>query len=357
MRTDHDNFRNRPAKFISASILLALCIGTGLFAAGTKETGTEQSAGRSVAVFVPGVVSGSPVYEMLVAGVEKAIAETPGSSVKVIEGGYNQAEWESKLNALAAAGSFDLIISSNPALPSICEAVSAKFPTQRFLLLDGRLAGNPHIYTLRYNQREQGYLAGYLAGLVTGSDIPGANPAKKIGLVAGQEYPAMNGVILPGYTEGARAVDTGIEVDFRVVGNWYDAAKGAELSSSMIRDRVDVVLAIAGGANQGVVQAAVDAKCFVIWFDVNGHAIKPGTIIGSAVIHQDKAAYRALMQYFAGTLPFGSAETLGMADGFVDFIEDDPAYMAALPEAIRKRQSSMIMKIRSGELKLPMETK
>jgi len=294
---------------------------------------------------------------MLVAGVQKAIAETPSASVKVIEGGYNQAEWESKLNTLAADGSFDLIVSSNPALPSICEAVSVKFPAQHFLLLDGHLTGNSRIYTLRYNQREQGYLAGYLAGLVTGSNIPGANPAKKIGLVAGQEYPAMNEVILPGYTEGARAVDAGVEVDFRVVGNWYDAAKGAELSFSMIRDRTDVILAIAGGANQGIVQASADAKSFVIWFDVNGYAVKPGTIVGSSVIHQDKAAYRALMQYFAGTLPFGSAETLGLVDGFVDFIEDDPAYIAALPEAIRKKQSSMIARIRSGELKLPMETK
>ncbi|MFA6507379.1 MAG: BMP family ABC transporter substrate-binding protein [Treponemataceae bacterium] len=317
----------------------------------------EKVKKSSIAVFVPGVMSGSPIYEMLVAGVKKASEEVPGTQVKVIEGGFNQAEWESKLTSLAATGSFELLISSNPAIPALCSKVSERFPKQKFLLLDGHMTGNPNIYTLRYNQREQSYLAGFIAGLATTGGIPGANKAKRIGLVAGQEYPAMNGVILPGYREGAHALDPAIEIDFRVVGNWYDAAKGAELASSMIRDGADVVLTIAGGANQGVVQAASNAKASVVWFDIDGYAIKPGVIIGSAVVRQDKAAYEQTKRYLAGTLPFGKAETVGVKDGYVGFIEDSALYISTVPEATRKRMAETVSKLRSGKLALPMADK
>lgn len=310
---------------------------------------------RSIAVFVPGVVSGSPVYEMLVDGVKKAAAEKPGATVKVVEGGFNQADWETKITSLAATSSYDLIVSSNPAIPALCESVSKKFSKQRFLILDGYLAGNKSIYTLRYNQREQGYLAGFIAGLATTGGVAGSNAAKKIGLVAGQEYPAMNGVILPGYAEGARAIAPGIEVDFRVVGNWYDAAKGAELASSMIRGGADVILAVAGGANQGIVQAAVEGNASIVWFDIDGYDVKPGTVIGSAVIRQDKAAYEQTKRWLEGTLPFGKAETVGIKDGYVDFPTDSPHYAAAVSAADRKRMADLLNKLRTGALSLPMD--
>lgn len=312
------------------------------------------AAGSSIAVFVPGVVSGSPVYEMLVQGVQKAAAEVPGTAVKVVEGGFNQADWETKITSLAATGSYDLIVSSNPAIPALCQTVARKFPKQRFLLLDGYLPGNKAIYTLRYNQREEGYLAGYIAGLATTGGVSGANSAKKIGLVAGQEYPAMNEVILPAYREGARAVDPAIEVDFRVVGNWYDAARGAELAAAMIRGGVDVVLAISGGANQGIVQAASSAKASVVWFDIDGYAVKPGTVVGSAVIRQDRAAYEQTKRYLAGTLPFGNAETVGFKDGYVDFLTESPYYQAAVSAPARARMGELLSRLRSGTLSLPM---
>ena len=59
-----------------------------------------------VCVFVPGVVSGSPIYEQLVSGAKRAVAEVPGASLKVVEGGFNQADWLGKLSALAATGEF-----------------------------------------------------------------------------------------------------------------------------------------------------------------------------------------------------------------------------------------------------------
>ncbi|MDR1031461.1 MAG: BMP family ABC transporter substrate-binding protein [Treponema sp.] len=328
------------------------------FGLGSKDQSRQGSGDpglhRSLAVFIPGVMSGSPIYEMLAAGVKQAAEEqsTPERpvTVTVIEGGFNQAEWESRITALAASARYDLIVSSNPSLPAIASTVSAKFPQQHFLLLDGELAGNPRIYTLRYNQREQAYMAGHIAALVAGEADSEAR--KRIGLVAGQEYPAMNEVILPAYRAGAQRVDPSCTVDFRVVGNWFDAGKGAELAADMIRGGAKVILSIAGGANEGVVQAAFEAGAKVVWFDTNGYGVRPGTVVGSAVVYQDKAAYEQTLKFLEGTLPFGSAELVGVAQGYVDFIEEDPHYQASVSALIREQQGRLLDQIRSGAVDL-----
>ena len=309
----------------------------------------------TIGVFIPGITSGSPIYEMLARGVMSA-AEKHNSDigaenavVTVIEGGYNQAEWENKLTAMTASGSYSLIVSSNPSLPDIVSGISEKFPNQYFMLLDGEMSGNPHVYAFRYNQREQSYMAGYIAALETETH----GGPKRVGLVAAQEYPVMNNIILPGYLEGARAVDPLYTVDFRIVGNWYDAAKAAELASDMIRSGVRVMLCIAGGANEGVVNTASQQNAKVVWFDTNGYNIRPGTVIGSAVLYQDLAAYYQTLRYLSGTLPFGNTEIMGVNEGYVDFVESDPYYIDEVPEDIRKKQAEMIARIRSGELLLP----
>ena len=319
-----------------------------------EKNDAPQKDALSIAVFIPGVMAGSAIYEMLASGTLKAAedfaasAGGPAPDVTVIEAGFNQAEWESKVTTLAASGSYDLIVSSNPSLPGIVSSVSAKFPAQKFLLLDGELEGNPSIYTLRYNQREQAYMAGYIAALVSLEEGNG----KKLGLVAAQEYPVMNNIILPGFIEGAQAVDQGFTVDFRVVGNWFDAAKAAELSAAMIRAGAKVLLPIAGGAGHGAVQAASEAGAKIVWFDTNGYAIRPGAVIGSAVLRQDRAAYEKTMLFLCGDLPFGKAEVVGVSGGYVDFIEDDPDYIAAVSEAVRNKQAELTSRLRRGLLKL-----
>jgi simple sugar transport system substrate-binding protein len=326
--------------FIGRSLVLpALCAAAlGLAGCGRgtpKPAPVAAAAGgteRSIVVFVPGFMAGSPIYAMLAEGVQRGAADyqarNPGGGavkVTVIEGGVNQAEWEPRITALAAGGAYDLIVSSNPSLPVIAAGVSVKFPGQKFLLLDGELAGNPAIYSLRYNQREQAYMAGHLAALAARDLAAAGGPgAGKIGLVAGQEYPAMTNIILPAYREGARAADPACTVDFRVVGNWYDAAKGAELAADMIRGGAGLILCVAGGANEGVVQAAVEAGAKVVWFDITGSGSRPGVGAGSATLRQDRAAYEKTLLYLEGSLPFGSAELVGAAGGYVDFVEDDP---------------------------------
>jgi riboflavin transport system substrate-binding protein len=342
--------RRAPGSF-GIAFLLAVSLSFSAFPAGRGESGTARKPPK-VGVFVPGVTAGSPLYEQLVRGAEKAVAEVTGASVKVVEGGFNQAEWPEKVTSMAATGEYAFLLTSNPSMPDICADVSKSFPSQSFICMDGYLPGNPRIYTLQYNQVEQGYLAGYLAGLVTKSRMKGATPELKVGAIVAQEYPALPQDILPGYAKGFKAVDLSIVLDMRVIGNWYDANKAADLANGMMDQGVDVILSIAGGAGQGILKAAEARGRYVVYFDSDGYALAPGTIVGCAVLDQERAVYEAVRKALAGTLKLGTADVADVKGGYVDFADRNPLYASAVPEDVRARMGEMLRKLRGGELSL-----
>jgi len=305
---------------------------------------------NSVAVFVPGVVAGSPTYEMLVEGAKKAVKEKEEASIKIIEGGFNQGEWFTKVRNIAQTAQYDLIVTSNPAMPEICQKVSEEVPEQKFLVMDGYLKGNNSIFTFRFNQFEQAYLSGYFAGLVLKSGLTGKG---KAGIIAGQEYPDMNKAIKPGFKQGVKDV-TGKSVDFRVVGNWYDATKASELARNMYSGDVGIILTIAGGANQGVVQAAKNTGEYVNWFDVSGYDVAPGVVLGSTQIDLARAAYEKTTAALNGSLNYGNPEIVGVEEGYVTFVTDSPVYKKHVPESIRNNMNDLLKRMESGELSFPM---
>ena len=167
----------------------------------------------------------------------------------------------------------------------------------------------------------------------------------------------MNQEIVPAFELGLRAVDPDASVDFRVLGNWYDAGRAAELANSMYASGSDVILTIAGGGNQGVIAAARERRRFVLWYDSPGFSEAPGVVIGSTVIALDRAAYERTLEAIAGTLAFGTASVLGVADGYVGFVEDDPLYRRHVVEEVRQAQRSILDRMESGELFLQMHFK
>jgi simple sugar transport system substrate-binding protein len=316
-----------------ATACIAVCACAG--------NGKAAPAGQEIAVFIPGALSGSPTYELLAQGVRGA-AENGGIPVTVIEAGFNQAEWETKLTAAAASGKYRLIVSSNPSMPEIAAAVAAKFPAVRYMIFDGELAGNEAVYTLQYDKGAQAYALGFFAALQT-ADMGGG---EAIGLVTAQHYPVMDEIILPAYLAGAEAARPGSRVDFRIVGHWSNPEKALELAADMIANGVKVILTIAGGGNEGVVQAAATGNAKVLWFDTNAYAYRPGVIAACCATYQDTAAASRVARFLEGKLPFGEAETVGFADGYVDFIDDDPLYLSTVSEEVRTRQAALLAVLR-----------
>lgn len=307
---------------------------------------SQKKVNKSIAVFVPGIMDDSPIYATLVKGIKQAVEEYNTGDEKVdlfvMEAGTNQAEWGPKITGLAAEQKYDVIISSNPSLPDLVAPILKQFPKQKFILLDATKEGIQNIHTVCYNQAEQSYLTGYIAGLMS--------KTHKLALIAAQEYPVMNNTILPNYEKGAKAANAESTVDFRIVGNWYDATKGAELADAVYKNGVDVILPICGGASQGVISSAVNNGIYVAWFDDNGFAKAPGTVISSTYMEQAKMASQVTLQFLKGETPWGEAKSVGIIDGFVDFVQDDPNYIATVPAEYRAVMADLVSKIRKGEL-------
>ncbi len=347
------NIKQKSKKTVFLAVLLA-AVAAVLFlngCSGKKETKAADST-YDVAVFVPGVVAGSPLYEQMVAGVKQAAAEKTNITVKVLEAGFNQGEWKEKLMSLAAEKKYELIVSENGAMPYVALPVAKAFPGQKFLFVDAVIKPQKQMYTLLYNQVEEGYLVGYLGGLITKSSMKGANTDLKIGLIAGQEFPAMTQMIVPGYKKGALAADPRITVDYRVLGNWYDANKARELAKSMIDSGVDVILTICGGANQGVLTAAKESGVYVLYFDSEQYALAPGTIAGCVTLTQKEAVHKLVLQAYSGTLPWGTNRIVGVKEGYVRFAGDNALYIKTVPESIRVRMLEKVKALKDGSLVL-----
>ena len=326
-----------------------------LAAAAIAAMGAIAAPSPKVCVFVPGVVSGSPIYEQLVAGAKRAVSDTPGATLKVVEGGFDQADWLGKISALAASGEFSLIVSSNAAIPDLCSQAAASFPAARFFIADSWLPGNKSIYTVLYNQLDQGYMVGYLAGLASSGKLPGSSATHKAGLIVAQHYPSFDKLIAPGFEMGLKAADPAAVLETRVLGNWYDATKAAELANGLFDAGAAAILPIAGGAGQGVVSAAASRGRYALWFDDDsGYKLAPGTVIGCAVLRQEKLVYervKTLLAQGPGSKLYGTADIVGAKEGYVDFAADDPSYQN-LPASVRAALDAQVAKLKSGALVL-----
>lgn len=336
---------------LNKNILILCAAVSGIFFFNSCSKAKTTDAG-SIAIFIPGIIADSPIYANLARGVQSAVDEynkfAPNdklATATVFEAGTNQAEWSGKLTSLAATGTYNVIISSNPSLPELCAPLTVQFPNVRFILLDAALDGNDHIATVSYNQKEQSYLTGYIAGLMSRTH--------KVGLVAAQEYPIMDNVLLPYYKKGAQDAYSSTSVDFRIVGNWYDASKGAALTDAMCDAGVDVILPICGGASQGVITSAVAHKIYLTWFDENGFSKAKGTVISSCMVKQDVAAKEMTTAYLNGTIAWGKTKVAGFSDGYIEFIQDDPMYTTFVPEDVRMKLQALVESYRNGTASAP----
>ncbi len=337
---------NRIAKTI---ILASISIISSTFLGCSKKTTAKAP---SIGVFVPGIMADSATYAHLAQGVTEAVEiynkdrpEDEKAKLYIMEAGTNQAEWATKLTSLAATGEYDVIISSNPSIPELADPLTKQFPQQKFVLLDGSLTGNDHIACLSYNQKEQTYLAGYIAGLTS--------TTHKVGLISAQDYPVMNNILYPYFARGASDAVEGTTCEYRVVGNWYDASKGSEIADAMYKTGIDVILPICGGASQGVISSAKQNGINLAYIDENSFAKAPGTVICSVYTGQVNGAREATLDFLNGKTQWGTTRTVGLQEGYIVYVDDDPLYLQTVSEDIRNIMADLVKGLYNGTIQLP----
>lgn len=318
-----------------------------LAANGNKEEVTTKKD-FSILVFISGNLAGSPPYQKLNNGAIEFSKKYENIKIKTYEAGFNQAEWESQLTSLVATNLYDIVLTTNPSLSEICDNISKKFPNQKFLITDAYFEGNDNIATFEFNQYQQSYILGRLAAMISRSNLKGIRNTNKLGFVLSQEYPLITEQIIPGYLDGAHSIDPVFTLDKRIIGNWYDADKASELTSSIINNGSDVIATISGSASIGVINSAKENNAYIVFHNDNIYNQAPGVVLGCGAMNQDKLALKILDDAYNNKIKWGQAEVESIDSGFIDFYSEDPIFIENLPQSIRLDFISWLNDVRNG---------
>jgi basic membrane protein A and related proteins len=279
-------------------------------------------------------------------GLERAASEL-GAEIRVLES-KSDADYIPNLSTLAEEG-FDLIISVGFLMGEATHTAAEEFPDTNFAIIDNAYGGEgceetntcelPNLQGLLFKEQETGYLAGYLAGLVTESNT--------ISSVGGIKIPPVDRFIA-GYQAGAAASNPDITTLNAYSEDFVDQAKCKEVALDQIAEGSDVVFQVAGGCGLGALDAAQQEGVWGIGVDAD-QAFLGEHVLTSALKRVDEAVFQTISAVADGSFTGGGVTLFGLAEDGVGLGEFSPnAPQEAVDETL-----AQVDGIVSGEIEVP----
>lgn len=349
--------RSMISMLLLAMVLMISACGSNNSNSGTSSNATESSSSTqselSVLYFVNATLGDKSFYDSAQAGLDRAVKDF-GIQAKTIEGGVNQADWASTLEAAVSTGKYNVVLLGTSQMAEITKELATQYPDIQFIFFDDLLDSNENIYSMLYAQSEGAFLAGAFAALATTStELSNANADKTIGFIGGMDIPIIND-FLSGYKQGAAYVDPSVEVVASYVGDFTSAPKAKELALSQINtQKVDIIFNVASGAGLGTLEGANEKGIYSIGVDSNQNALYPGSVLTSMLKNVDNTVYRAIDLLIKGEIP-KSSEVLGMKEDAVGLAKDE-LYDQYVPQSIKDKMTEIEQKLASGEIVVKSE--
>jgi simple sugar transport system substrate-binding protein len=194
--------------------------------------------------------------------------------------------------------------------------------------------------TYSFEAAEAGYVAGYLAGLVTKSNV--------VGIVQSVESDTYWLRQSGGFAQGVKDANANAKLLFTVVGDYEEAVKAKEFTLAQIGLGADVIFGLGDGASFGMMEACSEKG---VWFiDVIGdkRAIDKAGILLTSVLWDFTPAYeQALADIYNGT--FGTTNyEISFFNGAIDLLRINPK----IPADIRSKVAEVSDSVRSGQWKV-----
>lgn len=313
--------------------------------------------------FVNGVLGDKSFFDSAQRGVQRA-ADELGAEIKTIEAGVDPTGWEAALVDAAANEEFDILIVGTFQMIEYLEKIAPQYPDKKFFLYDAPVnyegeacAANKcaNVYSILYKQNEGSYLAGVYAAAMTTQAMDGMNADPVIGSIGGQEIPVILDFMV-GYEQGATDTNPDVQVIRQFAGGWNDPAKGKELAKAQYSQGADIVFQIAGGTGQGVFEAAAEDGKYAIGVDSDQALIieeanpaQAARILTSMMKNVDNSIFRGVQKHLDGSLPYGTAESLGIAEGGVGLARNK-FYDESTPDEVKALVDAAEQKITAGEI-------
>lgn len=347
------------------ALLMALVLVLGLAACGNTTTeATQTPATEGGATQAPatqeaevdavkiGIVLGTGglgdknFNDMAYAGMQQAEAELG------IEFDYMEpsavSDYVPYLRSLCEAQEYALVIGLGADMTDAITEVSEDFPEQKFSHIDSSL-DLENVSAISTKWQEQTFLAGVVAGLGTISDMELANEENIIGVILGQENPALRkGVV--GYIAGARYVNPDVQVLEGNVDSFNDPGKGKEMALSMYNQGADFIQAIAGASGMGIYNASSEVGRYSFGVGANVNYLQPDNIVGTSARTVNEMVYNEIKAVLDGSWTSG-LHVSGIKEGAVGY--DGTQSNVVLPENIQSALDKIDQLITDGQLVPP----
>jgi len=260
---------------------------------------------------------------------------------------------EHEANFLAAAEEgFDLIICASSDFQEILRENAQHYPDTKFAIIDTTVEAD-NVVSISFAQNQGSFLAGAAAAMwTTRTEIPGVNEQKTIGWVGGMDIPVLHD-FFTGFEEGAKYIEPDIEILQAFAGTWNDPLKGKELTLGFFELGADVVMNVASGTGNGVLEGAAEAGRYAIGVDLNQDGDQPGAVITSMLKRVDQACFLIIESVVNGTFQGGTSSYLDINVGGVsltDFAVMREHLGDLFPEDIVEAIAELEAKVRSGEI-------
>ena len=282
-------------------------------AASSREPGDAQAPIR-VGLAIGSGRSDEPSLDLLARqGLERARNEL-GVGSRVLTS-RTSAGYLRNLTALARED-YDLVLAVGRHRSSSLAEVAARFPDDRFAIVDmgqGDLKGSPaNVRGLLFREQEAGYLAGYLAGLVTRHE---SGSRQVIGSVGGRKIPSVDRYIA-GFRAGAKAANPEITTLNAYAQHFVDQAPCKEIALDQIARSARVVFQVAGQCGLGALAAAGEKNVRGIGVDVDQRYVGE-QVLTSAVKKADVAVFQTILALQEGSFQGGEDIVFDVASGGV----------------------------------------
>lgn len=344
------------AAVLAGSMLLAAC-GDGGTGATPESTGGESGNSGEASDLRVGMAydiggrGDKSFNDSAAEGLEAATADLGLADVQELaaEADEVDADKEARLRQLADAG-YNAIICVGFAYAGALATVAPDYPDINFTIIDSADATGDNIASYTFRENESAYLVGAIAALTSETGT--------IGFVGGVETPLIQ-KFEAGYRAGAEAAVPGITIvstyltqipDFT---GFQDPSKGQAAAEGQYQnDDADVIYAAAGLSNNGVFTAAATAGAKAIGTDSDQFQTADpsvqSAIIASALKGVGAAVQDFLTKVAEGGVEGGNTE-LGLTEGGVDYVINDPAVESAVGGQIEEFKQGII----DGDIVVP----
>ncbi|MBS3970491.1 MAG: BMP family protein [Clostridia bacterium] len=315
-----------------------LAVGCGQNAPTSEPNGEPQEKAIKVALLLSGPINdmgwNASAYEGLMGTEEKFGVET--SYVESV----SPSDMEEYFRGYAIQG-YDIIFGHGFQFGEAAKSVAPDFPDVKFIVVSSNISEPPNLGSANLANRQQGFLMGVVAGLMTETNV--------VGGIGGAEIPPIS-LSIQGFKEGVEYVNPDARVLTTLTGTNEDVSKAKETALAMIDQGADIVMGNANQAGLGVIEAARERGVLAIASNQDQNPIAPDTVLVSAIKSVPRLMSFIVETYIAGNLEPKFYE-LGIKEGAV-FLSSWHGFENKVPQEVKDRIDEIIEEITSGKLKI-----